>query len=83
MYLTVKQTSMRYPAFSESSLRDLIHNEHKNGFSCCVFRPPGMRKVLIYIPSFEAWIRKNHESSDTYTKRTPDSEKTDNSDLLN
>jgi|GEM_PF-5354481 len=42
-----------------------------------------MQKMLTNIPSFEAWIRKNHESSDTYTKRTPDGEETDTPYSLN
>lgn len=63
MYYTVKQISMRHPGFFEGALRGLIFNEKENGFSSCVCRPPGVRKVLIHEQSFEKWIRSNHQSS--------------------
>jgi hypothetical protein len=56
-FYTVKQIAMRHPAFTESSLRNLIAKSDKNGFDKCVFRPPGVQKVLIDETRFEAWIR--------------------------
>lgn len=51
---TVKQTSRRYPAFTESSIRYLIFNEKHNGFSRCIRRVG--RKVLIDFDAFEKWV---------------------------
>lgn len=53
----VKKIPEIYPgAFTQSSIRWLIVNENKNGFSCCVKRIG--RKVLIDLDQFESWIDK-------------------------
>lgn len=51
---TVKQLPKIYPAFTESSLRWLIFNGKKNGFSKCLRRIG--RKVLIDLDAFEAFV---------------------------
>lgn len=56
---TVKEMSMRYPAFPEGSFRWLIFNAHKNGFDKCIVRPPGIRKVLIDELEFLKWLKSN------------------------
>lgn len=51
----VKEIPKIYPgAFTQSSIRWLIMNEDKNGFSCCVRRLG--RKLLIDLDEFESWI---------------------------
>ncbi len=53
----VKKIPALYPnCFADSSIRWLIVNEHKNGFSCCVRRIG--RKILIDLDEFESWIDK-------------------------
>ncbi len=59
-YLTVKQMADRHPAFSESSLRYHIFNEHTNGFSKVIIRVG--RKVLLNEEAFLGWIEENAES---------------------
>ena len=53
-YLTVRQLSLKYPAFSEGGLRWFIFNEHQNGFAKCIRRVG--RKVLISEIDFLNWI---------------------------
>jgi hypothetical protein len=65
---SVKEMAMRYPAFPEGSLRWLIFNADKNGFDKCVFRPPGIRKVLIDELEFLKWLKSN---SDKATEQKP------------
>lgn len=52
--MTIRQTADRYPAFTEGSLRWLVFNKDRNGFSTCV-RKIG-RRVLIDEQAFVAWI---------------------------
>jgi hypothetical protein len=53
----VKKLPELYPnAFTESSIRWLIFNEHVNGFNTCVRRLGS--KVLIDLDAFESWIAK-------------------------
>ena len=67
-WLTIAQASMRYPAFSEKSLRHLqaqaeAYQRHpkaglkSNGFINCIIRPAGQRKILIDAEKFEEWLR--------------------------
>ena len=58
-FYTVREMSMRYPAFSQGSFRWLIFNEHTNGFHKCVVRPQGIRKVLIDELEFLKWLKAN------------------------
>lgn len=52
---TPKQIPELYPgAFTLSSIRWLVFNEKKNGFSKCVRRLG--KKVLINLDDFEQWI---------------------------
>lgn len=53
-YLTVKQTSQKYPAFPEGGLRHLIFHEESNGFNSVVTRVG--RKVLICENAFLEWL---------------------------
>lgn len=56
-FSTVKKIPELYPdAFTISSIRWLIINAEKNGFSCCVKRLG--RRVLIDCQAMEAWIVK-------------------------
>jgi hypothetical protein len=66
-WLTVKETSARFPCFSEKSLRHLIYSAeayanypkaglHSNGFLACISRPAGQRKVIIDAAKFEDWL---------------------------
>ncbi|HAT8370926.1 TPA: DNA-binding protein [Legionella pneumophila subsp. pneumophila] len=51
----VKKIPALYPdAFTESSIRWLIFNEHQNGFSRCIRRIG--KKVLLDLDQFESWI---------------------------
>lgn len=56
-FYTVKQMSMRHPAFSEPSLRALIFNAEKDGLAPAIVRVK--RKVLIHELMFLRWIRDN------------------------
>ena len=67
-WLTFKQASLRYPAFSEKSLRHYqaqaeAYQRHpkaglkSNGFIKCLIRPAGQRKILIDAEKFEEWLR--------------------------
>lgn len=53
-FLTVKQLSQKYPAFSENSLRWIIFNSKLNGATAFI-RKVG-RKVLIDEIGFVSWI---------------------------
>ncbi|WP_131781171.1 hypothetical protein [Legionella gresilensis] len=50
----VKKIPEIYPAFTESSIRWLIFNEHQNGFSRCIRRIG--KKILLDLDQFESWI---------------------------
>ena len=58
-FYTVREMSMRYPAFSQGSFRWLIFNADTNGFAKCVVRPQGIRKVLIDELEFLKWLKTN------------------------
>lgn len=58
-FYTVREMSMRYPAFQEGSFRWLIFNADTNGFAKCVIRPQGIRKVLIDELEFLKWLKAN------------------------
>ena len=66
-WLTVKETSARFPCFSEKSLRHLIAQAEayakfpkaglrSNGMIDCIVRPVGQRKIVIDATKFETWI---------------------------
>lgn len=66
-WLTVKETSARFPCFSEKSLRHLIAQAEayakypkaglrSNGMIDCIIRPAGQRKIVIDVTKFEAWL---------------------------
>ena len=66
-WLTVKETSARFPCFSEKSLRHLIAQAEayakypkaglrSNGMINCIVRPAGQRKIVIDATKFEAWL---------------------------
>lgn len=66
-WLTIAQASLRYPGFSEKSLRHLQAQAEayqrypkaglkSNGFINCLVRPAGQRKILINAEKFEAWL---------------------------
>jgi hypothetical protein len=56
-FYTVKEMSMRYSAFSESALRNLIANKDDKDFQTCVLRPGGRRKVVIDEIAFLIWLK--------------------------
>jgi hypothetical protein len=66
-FLTVAQTTMRYPAFTQRAIRHLVAQGEaykkfpkaglkSNGFAPCILRPAGKRKVLIDAEKFELWL---------------------------
>ncbi len=66
-WLTVAQTSRRYPGFTEKALRHLIAQAEayakypkaglrSNGLAACIVRPAGARKIIVNAESFEAWL---------------------------
>jgi hypothetical protein len=59
MYLTVKQTSEQYPAFTQNSLRWIIFNSKSNGATAWL-RKIG-RKILIDSDGFVSWIDSQKE----------------------
>lgn len=58
-FLTVKQASEKFPAFTQNSLRWIIFNSKLNGASTFI-RKVG-RKVLIEEGSFISWIDSQKE----------------------
>ncbi|MDD2898401.1 MAG: hypothetical protein PHI31_06775 [Desulfuromonadaceae bacterium] len=59
-FLTVKQTSQKFPAFTENSLRWIIFNSKQNGATAFI-RKVG-RKVLIDADGFMNWIDSQKEA---------------------
>lgn len=66
-WLTIRETSARFPCFSEKSLRHLVAQAENyamypkaglrsNGLVGCIVRPAGTRKILIDAEKFEAWL---------------------------
>lgn len=58
-FLTVRQTSEHYPAFTQNSLRWIIFNSKLNGATTFI-RKVG-RKILIDADGFEKWIDSHRE----------------------
>lgn len=58
-FLTVKQASEKYPAFSVNSLRWIIFNSKLNGATAFI-RKVG-RKVLIEEAGFVSWVDSQRE----------------------
>lgn len=56
-YLTFKQASERYPAFTEAALRWLRFNGSENGFNRCVINVG--RRVLLDTEAFNAWLKSH------------------------
>lgn len=59
-FLTIKQASDKYPAFSQASLRWIIFNSKLNGATAFI-RKIG-RKVLIEESGFLSWINSQREA---------------------
>jgi hypothetical protein len=57
--LTIQQLSDKYPAFSRSSLRWLIHKRKANGFDQAIIRIG--RRLLIDEVRFLEWIDNRRE----------------------
>jgi hypothetical protein len=66
-FLTVRQASLRFPAFSEKAIRHIIMQAcayknypkaglRSNGFAECVLRPGNGKRILIDAMRMEAWI---------------------------
>ncbi|MCX7164780.1 MAG: hypothetical protein NTV11_00710 [Rhodocyclales bacterium] len=66
-WLTIRETSARFPCFSEKALRHLVAQAEayanypkaglrSNGFIACIVRPAGQRKVIIDATKFEDWL---------------------------
>ena len=66
-FLTVAQTAMRYPAFTQKAIRHLVAQAEayqkspksglkSNKFISCILRPAGQRKVIIDADKFESWL---------------------------
>ena len=53
-FLTVKQTSETFLAFSEASLRYHLFHRNENGFADCIVKVG--RKILIKRDAFIQWI---------------------------
>lgn len=58
-FLTVRQTSQKYPAFSENSLRWIIFNSKINGATAFI-RKVG-RKILLDEAGFLEWVNDQRE----------------------
>jgi len=85
-YLTISQTAIRYPIYSEKALRHLqsqAENYHRfpkaglpsNGFINCIIRPAGQRKIIIDAEKFELWLasysaQQLHTGPETSTSLT-------------
>jgi hypothetical protein len=56
-YLTVRQASKAYPAFSEAALRWMRFCGRENGFDACVLKVG--RRMLIDAEALERWIESH------------------------
>ena len=67
-WLTVRQASLRYPAFSDKAFRHLIAQAEayakypkaglkSTGFLSCIVRPGNARKILIDAEQFDQYLR--------------------------
>lgn len=59
-FLTIKQASERFPAFSRAALRNMMFNRANNGFARCVVRIG--KRVLIDEAEFIAFMRDHRET---------------------
>lgn len=67
-YFTVKQFAVKFPFVSQSSLRWMIFNAEKNGFSKVIKRIGA--KILINANLFEDWLKEiNQETALKIGKR--------------
>jgi len=64
-FYTVKEMAMRYDAFSESALRNLIADKEDHLFQKCVLRPGGRRKVVIDETAFIYWLKSRQQPNNT------------------
>lgn len=85
-YLTISQTAIRYPIYSEKALRHLQSQAENylrfpkaglrsNGFINCIIRPAGQRKIIIDAEKFELWlssysVQQLHTGPETNTSLT-------------
>ena len=53
-YITIRQLTTRYPAFTEGGIRALIFRAEGNGFNSCIRRIG--RKIFISKSAFSHWI---------------------------
>jgi hypothetical protein len=53
-FVTIRQLTTRYPAFTEGGIRALIFRANRNGFNSCIRRIG--RKILISKSAFSRWI---------------------------
>jgi hypothetical protein len=58
-YLTVAQLAKKYPAFSQGSIRWLIHNCENNGFKSTIRRIG--TKIIIKDSEFRKWLDSKFE----------------------
>jgi len=56
-FLSVKQLTKLYPAFSELSLRWVLFNRSNNGADSFVIKV-GKRKIVIDVEKFEIWLQQ-------------------------
>lgn len=56
-YVTVKQLSKLYPAFSELSLRWILFNRNNNGADSFVIKV-GKKKLIIDTEKFQVWLNQ-------------------------
>ena len=59
-YATIREFSMKFPAWSESSIRWLIHTNSYN-FNDFVVRRVGKSKILLSISDFWKWIEAQNQ----------------------
>jgi len=62
-YVSVKQLSKFYPAFSELSLRWILFNRKTNGADSFVIKV-GKKKIIIDTLKFIEWLNGNKEKND-------------------
>lgn len=67
-WLTLKQAALRWPSFTEKSLRHTVSQAEaykkypqsglvSNGFIDCIVRPAGQRKIILNAEKFEQWLK--------------------------
>lgn len=59
-FLTVKQLSARYPAFTEGSIRWAIFNRDRNGFTPVICRIG--QKIVLDEAKFVEWVERGAAS---------------------